>query len=270
MADGINGAKMNGNRFGVLAKNGVANESEDGEISFKVKEVVKGAMEELTSSREVPEDRKALVEDVVSAVVAAMLPIIAHFARGQKSSKIETEVQRHEFRLDEQEQLVKMDNLIIGGIDERDGEDVIATVIEVAADVGVALETNDLSCAERMGFKRQNGKPRSILARFVRRNKRQSLIQARRNLKSVKKDNGQRKYEHVFIGDDLTKLRQTLLKKLKNDDTIEEAWSYDGKVFCKKKGNDKTKYAISSPESLFRLGWSEEKIRDTGLYLAFE
>ena len=91
MADGINGAKMDGNRFGVFAKNNVINEGEDGEILFKVKEVVKGAMEELTSSREVPGDRKALVEDVVSAVAAAMLPIMAHFASGRKSSKLETE-----------------------------------------------------------------------------------------------------------------------------------------------------------------------------------
>ena len=40
-----------------------------------------------------------------------------------------------------------MDNLIIGGIDERDGENVIATVIKVASDVGVALDRNDLSCS---------------------------------------------------------------------------------------------------------------------------
>ena len=73
----------------------------------------------------------------------------------------------------------------------------------------------------------------------------------------------------VFITDDLTKMRGRLLWELKQDGDIERAYSIDGKITCVKKmaGGEEKRFRVNSPDDLFTIGWSEEKVKELGLYI---
>ena len=74
---------------------------------------------------------------------------------------------------------------------------------------------------------------------------------------------------NVYITDDLTKMRGKILYELKQDVEIKRAYSLDFKITCAKKmpdGQEKL-FRINSPDDLFTIGWSEEKVRDPGLYI---
>ena len=80
-----------------------------------------------------------------------------------------------------------------------------------------------------------------ILARFVRREIKSKFVACRKQLKSVTDEQGNKVYKGEAIGDDLTKLRQQLMKVLEDDDTVSDVWSYGRKVYCKKSGADDSK-----------------------------
>ena len=65
---------------------------------------------------------------------------------------------------------------------------------------------------------------------------------------------------NVYITYDLTKMPGKILYELKQDVEIERAYSLDCKITCVKKMPD-------SPDDLFTIGWSEEKVKDLGLYI---
>ena len=155
----------------------------------------------------------------------------------------------------------------MGGLREFENENVTQSVTSLAKDIDVDLVETDISTAYRMGPKKNNGKPRVILACFVRRDKKNDVFRNRRKLKTVAVEGGGKKYIGVSVGDDLTKPRQQLLKILKEDNKIEDSWSFGGKIYCKKKDNTNKKYCITSPDDLFLLGWDENKIKGTNLYV---
>ena len=69
--------------------------------------------------------------------------------------------------------------------------------------------------------------------------------------------------------DDLTKMRGKILYELKQDVKIERAYSLDCKITCVKKMPDgqEKRFRINSPDDLFTIGWSEQKVKDLGLYI---
>ena len=49
---------------------------------------------------------------------------------------------------------------------------------------------------------------------------------------------------------------------LRNDDAVGAVWTIDGKLHCKTSINGKEQnVVIDSPDDLFRLGWTEEKMK---------
>ena len=104
----------------------------------------------------------------------------------------------------------------------------------------------------------RSGKPAPILAKFVRREKRTEFMKKKRRLRETKRD--------VFIAEDLTSLRAKMLRKVKEDrDSIEKVWTIDGRIFCLLNGG--TKVIIDTPDDLLKIGWSEERLRSSGLFL---
>lgn len=64
-------------------------------------------------------------------------------------------------------------------------------------------------------------------------------------------------------------MRAKLLYELKQDDEIDRAYSLDCKLFCVKKmpNNEEKRFKIDSPDDLFTIGWTEEKVNGLGFCL---
>ncbi|XP_071481462.1 uncharacterized protein [Diadema antillarum] len=236
------------NKFAILEDEG------DTDLSFKINEVVEGAMQ-LVPDRE--GGNKQLVEEIVKAVVAALLPMvqsIAHQLVSGPQVQVQATVQNYENRLDEVEQYSRRDNVIMRGVPENDGESTNAVVIDVAASAGVAVSEADISTSHRMGRPQPN-KMRPI-ARFVRRDLRTQLLRSKRKLKDSEQ------HKDMIIMEHLSPVRAKLLQAVKQDENAEKVWTIDGKVHSTLKSDPHKKHIIHGPDDLFkRLGWSEDKLK---------
>ena len=86
--------------------------------------------------------------------------------------------------------------------------------------------------------------------------------------KQLKNDRNKDRFEHVYIDEDLTALRRKMLRELKQDRAVKRAWTIDGKIHCVLEENGKeVKKTIDSPDDLLRVGWSEDKVHELGLYI---
>ena len=138
--------------------------------------------------------------------------------------KIKKQTQLQHFKLDELEQYTRKENIPIHGLPETGGnEDTADEVVKLARKAGVTITKNDISVAHRLPGNRSSGKPRSIIAKFVRRIIKTDFMRKKSNLRS---DSGPR----VFVTGDLTKMRAKLLYELKQDDEIDRAYSLDCSV----------------------------------------
>ena len=176
---------------------------------------------------------------------------------------IKKQTQLQHFKLDVLEQYTRKENIRIHGLPETsDKEDTADEVVKLARKAGVTITMNDISVAHRLPGNRSSGKPRPIIAKFVRRMIKTDFMRKKSNLRSV---SGPR----VFVTDDLTKMRAKLLYELKQDDEIDRAYSLDCKLFCVKKmpNNEEKRFKIDSPDDLFTIGWTEEKVKGLGFYL---
>lgn len=80
--------------------------------------------------------------------------------------------------------------------------------------------------------------PPPIIVRFYNRGIRDKILQARRHLKN----------KQVSLSDDLTTTNQRLLSKLKSEPIVASAWSWNGKLFYKRKDNELIKrYQLHDP-----------------------
>ena len=130
----------------------------------------------------------------------------------------------------------------------------------MAADLGVSIKPDDISVSHRLPAARGNTRP--IIAKFVRRETKTSLMKNKKSLKS--KDNR----KNVYVDEDLTPLRAKLTRELRADQAIKRVWTIDGKIYCVMDENGKeVKKVINSPDDLLKVGWSEEKVSDLALYI---
>ena len=75
---------------------------------------------------------------------------------------------------------------------------------------------------------------RPVIVRFVARSKKMEVMIMKKNLKN--KDG----YRHIFMHEDITRLRSKLLHYVKNLPNIGRTWTKDGQIFCKRKGPNNT------------------------------
>ena len=179
-------------------------------------------------------------------------------------SSLKTEVQKCRFELDKLEQYSCKESMRLYGVVEKDDEVTSKVVAKVCNDLGVQVREEDISVSHRLPYRRfVDGQPKSkpIIAKFVRRDTKTEVMKKKKNLK------GMPAYSDVFIADDLTPLRSKMLCELKKDDQVKRAWSIDGRISCivLENGNDVRKY-VDSPDDLFKVGWSEEKMKESGFF----
>ena len=96
-------------------------------------------------------------------------------------------------------------------------------VAKVATKVGVEVQDQDIDRSHRLGAPKP-GRPRPIIVKFTRYNKRSELIKSRRKLRGT----------GIGIQEQLTPFNQWLLGKaqelVKRCDIAKAAWSWDGTV----------------------------------------
>jgi septal ring factor EnvC (AmiA/AmiB activator) len=84
----------------------------------------------------------------------------------------------------------------------------------------INLSKEDVEAAHRVGRKFPD-RPQAIIVRFTRRDTKQQILSARRQLKG----------SGISISEDLTQTNAQLLNRLKNSELIEASWSSNGKIF---------------------------------------
>ena len=176
-------------------------------------------------------------------------------------AQLQAKLQTQHFDLDRQEQYSRKDSVRIYGIpeaeDERETNDI---VVKLAKDIGVNITTADLSVSHRLGRRGRGGKPRTIIAKFVRRQCKTDVMRNKKRLRDCQN------YENVYINDDLTTLRNKLVMEMKKDDNIKQVWTIEGRIFCIQidQGRE-VKRVVDSPEDLFKVGWSEQRVAEMGV-----
>lgn len=123
-------------------------------------------------------------------------------------------------KTDDLEQRGRLENLRIFGIKESVNEDTNTLVIEVAKKVNVTLDPSCISRSHRVGPKSE-GKIRAIIVKFVSSADRQRLFLAKKKLKGT----------HITIREDLTKVRQDILKSA--TENYDSVWSHNGVILVK-------------------------------------
>ena len=185
---------------------------------------------------------------------------------GGDAAKVKVVLQKHDNRLDDIEQYSRRDNIVVHGLAETDGECTNDVVIAVAAAAGVTVANGDISTSHRVGRpgNARGGKPRPIVARFVRRDTRTGVLRNKKKLK------GHAAYNGVFLSEQqLSPTRAKLLHAVKNDADTARTWTIDGKILCTKRVDpDGKRYVLTSPDDLFKqLGWGEDKLKKSGLFV---
>lgn len=152
----------------------------------------------------------------------------------------------HRYDNDRLEQYTRRDNLRIFGIeeDQEEDEDVLqAKVLEVAADVGVKLEADDISIAHRLGKTGERSRP--VIVRFCHRKKRNAVLKNKKELKN--------KNKKIFINEDLTPLRSVLLKMTKEQAEVRNVTTRDGRILAWLVDRDRP-VEITTPDDLHKVG----------------
>ena len=136
------------------------------------------------------------------------------------------ENERVALELDEQEQYSRRNNLRIHfPTPEHPDEDSTELVLEHAKTLGVALTPADIDRSHRVG-KKQRGpraKPRPVVVRFTSYWRRKEFFSARKN-------------DEIYISEDLTERRATLLyhaRSLRRNGHLKFCWTRDGSVYVK-------------------------------------
>ena len=168
-------------------------------------------------------------------------------------NELERVIQVQRFDLDRLEQYGRRETIRINGIPETEGEDTNDIVKQLVADIGVSITTADISVSHRMPGR--PGTAKTIIAKFVRRDVKASVMRNKRKLRENDKRRG------VYVNEDLTPLRAKLSKVLRSDTAIKKVWSIDGRIFCVI--NEET------PDDLFKLGWTEERVAELNLYTKY-
>ena len=128
--------------------------------------------------------------------------------------------------LEDQMQYSRRNCLIVTGIAENRGEDTDKVMQSFAEDkLGIQLADSEIDRSHRLG-KKQVGKPRPIIIKFVRYNMRRKFMKARRKLKGQ----GMSVQEHLTpFAEHLYGKTQDLSRKAP---WLKKVWTWDGRVTC--------------------------------------
>ena len=193
------------------------------------KDFTKALITALSTDKVVKCLRKAIGDEILKEV-----RVLSEIVKKKEEKIIELELKANklEMKVDELEQYSRRNSLRVTGLPERDGEDVTAMCTKLITDdlCCDSFSVSSIDRIHRVGPKRQDGKSRPILIKFATYRDRALVYGARRELKKCNGD--------VFINEDLSQMRSTMLYKLrqlKKGRKIVDCWSADGQILVKDK-----------------------------------
>ena len=144
----------------------------------------------------------------------------------------------------ENEQYSRKSNIKIIGLNESKQENQKQLVLDLLKEkMDVNLREKDIDVAHRVGIYKKNNKyPRAMIVRFVRRDHKMLVMKNRKKLKGQK----------YVVVDDLCQELVKVYNRVRNDERVQEAWTWFGKVFIKDKkgGIHRVMYGQSLSEVL--------------------
>ena len=154
----------------------------------------------------------------------------------KQTIQLQIELESRSDVLEDLQQYSRRNCLIVSGVPERGRHEKTDDLIKsVAAKAGVQVQDQDIDRSHRLGAPKP-GRPRPIVVKFTRYNKRSELIKSRRKLKGT----------NIGVQEQLTPFNQWLLGKaqelVKRCDIATAAWSWDGviTVLVEKEGTSVT------------------------------
>ena len=292
------------NRFAALEDESDGAENKQGSVRDAVSSVIESKLEKLFKPPNKPSPKHATrgkqvggpsspenkVNDAIQQTLAKVIPslceimtdaVIAasrhlaeearkssdqHTKEREELNKAKTIIQTQHFELDRLEQYSRRDSVRIVGLSEASDpaqENTTQIALDLAKDLGVVLKEDDISTSHRVGAPRNlgtNRKPRPIIVKLVRRDRKTALMKSKRQMKEVPK------WNKVYLEEDLTPLRARLVRELRSDGR--QVWTREGRIFTKpREGGKETIQTLDTPDDFLKVGWSEERVRETGLYL---
>ena len=233
----------------------------DGPTPVDVAEIVKQVLVEMEPFIE------RTIKAAVATAIDAILPQLEKSVLGENERLTKTigdlrsVIQSQAFDVDRLVQYSRRENVRLHGVPETAGENTHDVVISIAHDMGVDISSNDISVSHRLP-KSRTMKERPIIVKFVRRNMKTALMMNKKTLRTIDR------YRHIYINDNLTPLRSRMLRTLQNDDEVKRVWTIDVNFNCVVvENNAEVKKRLETPDDLFKLGWSQEKMVDSGLFI---
>ena len=217
-----------------------------------VHDIVKAVMAEMAPLFE------RTIKAAVATAIEAMLPqleasIVAENERLSKEvGHLRSALQSQAFELDRLAQYSRRENVRLHGIPETADENTNDVVITLASDMGVHIDEHNICISHRLQ-KSRSMQERPIIVRFVRRDTKTDMMRKKKTLRTIDR------YRNP--------LRSKMLRALKHDEEVEHVWTIDGSFHCiVMEGNVEVKKRLDSPDDLFKLGWSEQKMENSGLF----
>ena len=190
-----------------------------------------------------------------AGAVFQLCPLLFANSVKEVTAKLQQQTLLHKYNNDKLEQYQRRDNLRIVGIEEEVGESedkLEEKIAEVAREIGVTLDPGDISVAHRLGKKpdgRNENHARPVIVKFTRRKKRSEILKKKGELKKSRKK--------IFINEDLTGLRATLFKIVKDSEKVKNVTTRDGKIVAWLHANPQSSIEIDSPDDLWKVGINE-------------
>lgn len=171
-------------------------------------------------------------------------------ARDQTIAKMQETIGNLSAETDRLEQYTRRNSVRVAGIPEEIGEDATAKVLHLVnqdMNLDPPLVLSEIDRIHRVGKPKSGpgARPRSILVKLATYRSRKRIMDKRASLK-------QTHLSHVFINEDLTSKRATLLykaRRLKHSRVIKDAWTGDGTILIK---DNQNKIVTISNESELR------------------
>lgn len=209
--------------------------------------------------------QESIMKSIETALVAIKKDVHEALQGEMEHSKLQTELQIW-CESEKIENYNRRDNIRIFGIPEditkvegrtvgESAEVTMNKVLTVAKELAVNVQLNDLSIAHRLPTRVENG-TRPIIARFARRIGKINMLRQKKAL------NDSESFSGVKIYEDITLPRLRFLNLLRDDPRVESAWTREGVINFKYKGQ----IGINKIESLYeggiRMNYSLKQVRN--------
>lgn len=195
-----------------------------------------------------------IVDGVVKGVLSGLQDRISSLEKSNsdlinENRSLITRITALEAQADQAEQYSRRNCLRISGVKEESNESTDDIVMKIASDIGSDIQLENIDRSHRIGNPNRRGdKPREIIVKFTAYRYRSRFYKQRTRLK-------EQGYTGVFINEDLTKRRSSLLfeaRTLFKSKLIKGSWSSDGTVLIKDNQDRVHRISCSSDLDPFR------------------